>query len=74
MGKVILDISLSLEGYMRAANPSPDEPLGDGGHRLHDWAFGEHEHDRRMVSNGVRSTGAVIAGRRTYDDSLRWWG
>jgi len=34
MGKVIFDISLSLDGFMTAANRRPAEPMGDGGERL----------------------------------------
>jgi hypothetical protein len=28
MGKVILDISMSLDGYVAGANDSPEQPLG----------------------------------------------
>jgi hypothetical protein len=31
MGKVIFDISMSLDGFMTAANRRPEEPMGDGG-------------------------------------------
>lgn len=41
MGKVVFDISMSLDGFMTAANQRPEEPLGEGGERLHEWAFGE---------------------------------
>lgn len=74
MGKVIFDISLSLDGFMTAANQRPEEPMGDGGLRLVEWAFGDDERDRGVLSDGIASIGAVIAGRRTYDDSLPWWG
>ncbi len=74
MGKVSFDISLSLDGFMTAANQRPDEPMGDGGQRLHEWAFGDDERDRAILSDGIASIGAVIAGRRTYDDSVPWWG
>ncbi|MGH2827792.1 MAG: hypothetical protein ACRDKF_12575 [Actinomycetota bacterium] len=39
MPKVVFDISLSVDGFMTAANQTPDEPMGPGGHVLHDWAF-----------------------------------
>ena len=74
MGKVIFDISMSLDGFMTAANQRPDEPMGDGGLRLVDWAFGEDERDRAILTDGIASIGAVIVGRRTYDTSLPWWG
>jgi hypothetical protein len=41
VGKVIFDISLSLDGFMTAANRRPEEPMGEGGLRLVEWAFGE---------------------------------
>jgi dihydrofolate reductase len=74
MGKVIFDISMSLDGYMTAANQRPEQPLGDGGERLHEWAFGDDPADREVFTTGASRLGAVICGRRTYDDSLPWWG
>ncbi|HEX2313394.1 MAG TPA: dihydrofolate reductase family protein [Thermomonospora sp.] len=74
MGKVVFDISMSLDGFVTAADRTPDEPLGAGGQRLHDWAFGDDERNRAFLQRTIGSLGAVIAGRRTYDDSIRWWG
>jgi dihydrofolate reductase len=72
--KVVFDISTSLDGFMTAANQRPDEPMGPGGHVLHDWAFAGDEQDRKVLEEGGAATGAVIAGRRTYDTSIAWWG
>jgi dihydrofolate reductase len=74
MGKVVFDISMSLDGFMTAANRRPEEPMGDGGERLHEWAFGNDERDREILTGAADGLGAVICGRRTYDDSLPWWG
>ena len=74
MGKVIFDISMSLDGFMTAANQRPEEPMGDGGLRLVEWAFGDDERDRAVLTDGVDGLGAVIAGRSTYDTSVPWWG
>jgi dihydrofolate reductase len=74
MGKVIFDISMSLDGFMTAANQRPEEPLGEGGERLHEWAFGSDPRDREVLAGGAGSLGAVICGRRTYVDSVPWWG
>jgi dihydrofolate reductase len=71
---VVFDISMSLDGFMTAANQRPEEPLGEGGEQLHRWAFGEDPSDREVLTGGASSLGAVICGRRTYDDSLPWWG
>lgn len=74
MGKVIFDISMSLDGFITASDQTPDEPMGDGGQRLHEWAFGGDETNRQFLERAVEGLGAVIAGRRTYDHSLPWWG
>jgi dihydrofolate reductase len=73
MGKVIFDISMSLDGYMTASLRTAEEPLGGGGERLHEWAFGEDETNRRLKEGAVGKLGAVICGRTTYDDSIPWW-
>ncbi|WP_119731491.1 hypothetical protein [Thermomonospora amylolytica] len=72
MGKVVVDISMSLDGFV-AAGRTPDEPLGTGGERLHEWAFGQDERSRALLEEAVGDLGAVITGRTTYDDSVRWW-
>ncbi len=74
MTKVIFDISMSLDGFVTASNVRPEEPMGDGGQRLHEWAFGEDERNRELLAEAVDAVGAVIAGRRTYDLSVPWWG
>ena len=74
MGKTVFDISMSLDGFMTAANQTPEEPMGDGGQRLVEWAFGSDETSRHLLERAVGGLGAVICGRRTYDHSLPWWG
>lgn len=49
MSKVVFDISMSLDGFVTAANRRPDEPMGDGGERLHDWALAGSGDDREML-------------------------
>lgn len=71
---VVFDISLSLDGYMRGPNPNRDNVLGDGGDRLHAWASSQAtEGDRKLLADSIRGAGAVICGRRTYDDALPGW-
>lgn len=74
MGKVVFDISMSLDGFVTASNQTAEEPMGEGGEILHEWAFGKDERGRKLVADAVSGQGAVIAGRTTYDDSLPWWG
>jgi hypothetical protein len=39
MSKVRLELSLSLDGFVTGPDVGPDEPMGRGGERLHDWMF-----------------------------------
>ena len=74
MGTVIFDISMSLDGFIAASGMTPDVGMGVDGEVLHDWAFAGDERDRELLEQAGARLGAVIAGRRTYDNSIRWWG
>ena len=77
MGKVIYDISMSLDGFISGANARPEAGwagLGDGGERLHDWGFNSADPRNHQIAAGWASTGAVIAGRTTYNLSILNWG
>jgi len=74
MGKVVFDISMSLDGFITAAGRTPEQPTGPGGERLTEWAFGSDERNRAYLADAVSQLGAVITGRETYDTSLPWWG
>ncbi len=73
MSKVIFDVSMSLDGYVKATGSTPEEPLGKGGERLHEWALGGDAAGSELLRTAVAEAGAFIGGRRTYDDSIRWW-
>ena len=73
MGTVIFDTSMSLDGFMTAANRTAEEPTGAGGQRLTEWAMADDERNRRYLADAIEGLGAVIAGRTTYDTSLPWW-
>jgi dihydrofolate reductase len=78
MGKVIYDISMSLDGFITGANVRAEAGwagLGDGGERLHDWGFNSADPRNREIAEAVlANTGAVIVGRNTYNISLPNWG
>lgn len=67
-------ISMSLDGYVTAADPRLEEPMGDDGQILHEWAFRADDAGRQVLDESQHSVGASIAGRRTYDLSIPWWG
>ena len=78
MGKVIYDISMSLDGFIAGANARPEAGwagLGDGGERLHDWGFNSADPRNREIEEALlATTGAVIVGRTTYNLSIPNWG
>jgi dihydrofolate reductase len=74
MGNVIIDMSMSLDGYIAAPNDNPQQGLGEDGMRLHNWAFDDPSVADRVFGDVVKDTGAVIMGRRSYDNSIEAWG
>ncbi len=75
MGKVVFDITMSLDGFIAGPDDHPDQPLGKDGLRLHDWLSSDRtEAETELLENSNRTLGAVICGRRTYDNSAKWWG
>jgi dihydrofolate reductase len=42
--------------------------------RLHNWAFDDPSVFERVYGNLLEETGAVIMGRRSYDNSIMAWG
>jgi dihydrofolate reductase len=73
MGKVILDISISLDGFITATNVRLGAGLGDDGDILHNWAFSSDDQRNKDLLKTGASLGALIAGRNTYDISIPWW-
>jgi dihydrofolate reductase len=84
MGKSVLDMSVSLDGFVAGPNETPENGLGDNGARLHWWfGFGEPTEHGGVpgVPDGVNGevmgelmkTGAVVAGRGTVEPA-GWWG
>ena len=56
MGKVVYDVSMSLDGYIAAANVRPEAGLGDGGERLHEWVFNSSDPRNRQFLEVEGST------------------
>lgn len=74
MGKVIFDISMSLDGFITAANARPEAGLGDGGERLHEWGFNSDDPRNRERMAWYATAGVNIFGRSGYDHSILYWG
>jgi dihydrofolate reductase len=74
MGNVVIDMSMSLDGYIAAPNDNPEQWAGEDGMRLHNWAFDDPSLFERVHGRLVEETGALIMGRRSYDNSIAAWG
>ena len=74
MSKVTFDISMSLDGFIAGPDQTAEEPLGRGGERLHEWAFGGDATNDSLIEQAGSTLGAVITGRVNYEDSLPFWG
>ena len=66
MTRIVADISVSLDGFVTGPDPRPDN-LGTGGEALHTWAFSDDADDRRILREGTARSGAVVLGRRLFD-------
>lgn len=60
MGKVVLDMAMSLDGFVSGPNGE------DGG--LHDWHFAPSGNASAVVDELLHSIGAMILGRRAFGD------
>ncbi len=88
MSTVRAHISVSLDGYVAGPNQSMDEPLGEGGERLHDWVIalkawreasgmegGEENASTPVVLEEYANVGAEIMGRGKFGPPSRGpWG
>ncbi len=82
MSRLVLYMSMSLDGFIAGPGDNKDNPLGTKGHRLHEWlgdggedvsGFRPSDEPSRTVFDELMSTGAVITGRRT-GDFVDYWG
>ena len=86
MGMLTLDISMSLDGFIAGPNQTLDEPLGEGGEGLHEWAFvlkswrephglsgGETNTSSEVLEEALRNTGATVMGRRMFSGGEGPW-
>jgi dihydrofolate reductase len=85
MSATVLYMSMSLDGFITGPNEGPDNGLGDDGHRLHEWMMtGSGDVDLEAVSRSApvngkvvdefMSTGATVAGWRTFEWAGGWGG
>lgn len=74
MSATVLYMSMSLDGFIAGPNERLDNGLGDGGHRLHEWTPPGAGDVNGQVIDEFMSTGAVVAGRGTFEPAGGWGG
>lgn len=85
--RVTANMSMSLDGFVAGPNASRENPLGDGGERLHEWVVdlaswrerhgqegGESGPDDDIVAESFENVGAYVMGRRMFDNGGGPWG
>jgi dihydrofolate reductase len=86
MARLTLDISMSLDGFVAGPNQTLEQPLGEGGEQLHEWAVavaswrarhglsgGETNVDNEVVEEAIANTGATVMGRRMFSGGEGPW-
>ncbi len=87
MGKLKLEISMSLDGCVAGPDQSTDDPLGRGGDQLHEWALrlaawrgahgregGEVTASSPLMEERTANVGAQIMGRKMFGGGPSGWG
>jgi dihydrofolate reductase len=86
MTKLSCELSISLDGFIAGPNPSEQDPLGQGGMALHQWAFklaawrkphgqegGEVNASTEVVERALANVGAVVMGRKMFGGDEGPW-
>jgi dihydrofolate reductase len=87
MARIVIDMSMSLDGYVAGPNDTAGNGLGEnGGEHLHDWLFSGTEpsrhseffrpegRNRAVADELIETTAVMLTGRRTYDLTAGWKG
>ena len=86
VGKVMVSLSVSLDGFIAGPDDGLEHPLGVGGERLFTWMNAGPETNRvnqylappdaslPVVEAWTAECGAIVSGRRTFDIAGGWEG
>ena len=89
MGKVVFNMTASVDGFVAGPNDSPEKGLGEGGDALFKWYFsGDTEipisdgnmvlkvssQSAKILNDAMESYGAGVWGRKTFDIAHAWEG
>lgn len=85
MTLLLLDITMSLDGFVAGPNQTLEQPLGEGGDQLHEWLFrlasfraqhglsGGEENADTPAYAWYNGGGAVVMGRRMFSGGTGPW-
>jgi dihydrofolate reductase len=86
LSMVFASLGMSLDGFIAGPNAGPDNALGDGGGRIHQWMYrveawrerqtlsgGEAGRDAELVEENYNRAGAYVMGRRMFDEGEVGW-
>jgi dihydrofolate reductase len=89
MGRVIFNMTMSLDGFVAGPNDNPENGLGDGGEALFKWYFGGDTElvisegtpvlkvsaqSAALLREAITTSGAGVWGRKTFDIARAWGG
>lgn len=87
MSELRFNISMSLDGYVAGPNQSEQDPLGEGGERLHEWVVplaawreqhgkegGEVNASTPVMEGMFENVGATVMGRNMFGGGPGPWG
>jgi dihydrofolate reductase len=83
MSRIVLDMSVSVDGFVAGPDDGPGAGLGIGGEQLHAWlgpggagprSYRPTDETGALVFDEMLATGAVITGRRTFEFAGGWDG
>jgi dihydrofolate reductase len=85
MGKVTFDMSLSVDGFIAGPNMNPEQGLGEGGDRVHEWFFdtrlwremhgepgGTDSVDGKIIGEALSSPAVFVMGRNMFGGAGDW--
>ena len=85
MARLRFNISMSLDGFIAGPNQSKENPLGEGGEQLHEWALeleawrkphgldgGEINASTEVMERSLENLGAIVMGRNMFGGEGPW--
>ena len=82
MTTVTCNISTSVDGFVAGPRQSLQNPIGEGGARLHEWHLEPEDADLAVIDEWQSTPGAYVMGRNMFGpgrgewdlDWRGWWG